>query len=201
MRIKIWILGLILSLSAMVSAQQPHPILTSFEAYKQTNGVLLRWVISGGNQCQGTKVYRSVDAIEFEQINHIPGICGGNQADETYTYFDTIPFANSNNHYRLEMGFQGFTEVVTVFFEDFGSKNFLIYSDHASDRFTILFSNDLNAKTTLEIFDRVGNTVYRDVGTGNNHTFQSLGWRPGVYFFRISGVSEADLVGKIYIGR
>lgn len=151
----------ILLLPLFGMAQSPHPILTSFEAFKQPNGVLLKWVIAGGNQCQGTKVYRSLDEIEFEQINHIPGICGGNSADETYTYFDTIPYGNQYNHYRLEMGFQGFTDIVTVFFEDFWSSEYSVFSDYSLGIYHILYSNDPNSETTFEVFDRSDNTVYR----------------------------------------
>ncbi len=187
-------------MSACAMAQQPHPILTSFIASEQPNGILLKWVIAGGNQCQGTKMFRSLDQMVFEQIGHIPGICGGTQADETYTYFDTVPYGNHYNHYRLEMVFQGFTDIVTVFFEDFGSSDHALLSDHALGTYRILYTNDLNSTNVLEVFDRFGHSVYRASGNDSDFDLRTDGWPPGVYVFRISGSAGTDIRGKIYIG-
>ena len=181
-------------------AQSPHPILNSLEAYKQPNGVLVRWVIAGGGQCQGTTIYRSLDEINFEQIGHIDGICGSTDAEETYSFFDSIPRPNTYNHYRLEMGFQGFTTIVTVFFEDFGNSNYSLFTDHPTETFKILYSNDPKNRAVLNVYDRMGNSVYTDSSTNSDIQFQTSGWRSGVYIFRITGVSEADIHGKFYIG-
>lgn len=192
-------LFLLLCAPAIGFGQSPHPILNSLEAYKQPNGVLVRWVIAGGGQCQGTKIFRSLDDLNFEQIGHIDGICGSTDAEETYTFFDTVPHPNTYNHYKLEMGFQGFSTSVTVFFEDFGNNDYSLFSDHATGSFRILYSNDLKNEAVLEVYDRFGNAVYGDVSTSSDIQFQTTGWRSGLYIFRISGVSKADIVGKFYI--
>lgn len=175
-----------------------HPILESFNAYRQTNGVLLRWVIKGGRQCNGTTVFRSGDDYVFEQINHIPGICGNFTEAETYSYFDSVPISNAYNHYKLELGFQGFTDTITVFFEDFGVANHLVLSEHELGRYRILFSNDNNSEALLRLFDRNGNELLTESTTGNDFTIQPTAWNSGVYLFRISGVSRSDIHGKIY---
>lgn len=181
-------------------AQQPHPILKSFEAYKQPNGILLRWIINGGNQCQGTRVFRSADALDFELINHIPGICGNFTEDETYNYFDTIPFQNTYNHYRLEMGFQGFTDIVTVFYEDFDGKTYAVLSFPQLNQYQILFSNDLGGVSTLQVFDRMGAFVMVDSNDQSDYVLDTTGWEPGVYLFRITGSDVGAIFGKIFIG-
>ena len=180
-------------------AQSPHPILNSFTAYKQPNGILLRWVIKGGNQCNGTKVLRSADGIAFEEINHIAGIWGSTTENETYSYFDSIPIPNAYNHYKLELGFQGFTEPITVFFEDFGKANHVVL-DNGNGSYRILFSNDLNDKAVLQVVDRAGKPIYEEVATDSDFEFTVDGWRAGVYIFRITGVSKVDISGKIYFG-
>lgn len=175
-----------------------HAILKSFNAYQQTNGVLLRWVIKGGNQCNGTRVLRAADDLVFEQINLIPGICGDFTEDETYSFFDSIPVSNAYNHYKLELGFQGFTDTITVFFEDFGSKNHLVLTDHSSRQYRIIFSNDYSNEARLRVFDRNGKELLSQTTLGSDFTIQPLGWKSGIYLFRISGVSETDIHGKFY---
>jgi len=196
--------GLLVLLVALIplsaAAQQPHPILKSFEAYKQPNGILLRWVIFGGNQCQGTKVYRSEDGMNFDQINHIPGICGNFTEDETYNSFDTIPHKNTYNHYRLEMGFQGFTDIVTILFEDFEGENYALLSEPQLSRYQILFENDLGNTTKLEVFDRMGNSIIRLSNNRSDHILYTDGWKRGLYIFRITGVDAGTIFGKIFIG-
>lgn len=184
----------------MVLGQGPHPILQSFTAYKQSNGVLLRWVIKGGNQCNGTRVFRATDDLDFEQINHIPGICGSFTENETYSYFDSVPHSNQYNHYKLELGFQGFSEKVTVFFEDFGRSPYLILSDPAAQTVRILFSNDQKQNVSLELYDRAGKSVYSANGNDSDFEFNTAALRLGIYVFRILGATESDISGKLYIG-
>lgn len=179
-------------------AQKPHPILRSFSAIKQPNGIALKWVILGGQQCDGTRVFRAEDSIDFEQIEHIEGICGSQAVDVTYTYFDNNPASNVYNRYKLEMGLQGFTDTVTVFFEDFGSDDFLLLSDYASQSYRILFTNDNNNQALLSVYDLSGKQLYQDQTNNNDIAFSLLGYPAGMYIFRISGVGQVDLHGKIY---
>lgn len=185
-------------LSLQGFAQSPHAILKSLSAYKQPKGILVRWVIKGGQQCNGTRIYRAGNALQFEEVNHIPGICGNFTDDETYSYFDSLPQPNQYNHYKLELGFQGFTDTVTAFFEDFGKADHFVFSDQQNNTHRILFSNDLNSKAVLRVFDRMGNEVYTETTTSSDFFIRPSGWRAGVYLFRIAGVSEVDIHGKIY---
>ena len=190
----------LLCIPALGFAQSPHPILNSLEAYKQPNGILVRWVIAGGGQCQGTKIFRSLDQTNFEQIGHIEGICGSTDGDETYSYFDSVPHPNTYNHYRLEMGFQGFTSIVTVFFENFGRNSYVLQTDYTAQTFKVLYSNDPKNEAILEVYDRMGNAIYSGSSTTSDIQFDTAGWLSGVYIFRITGVSKTDIQGKFYIG-
>ena len=202
MKANLHVLGLLLFLVPFGAlAQSPHPILKSLTAYKQPNGILLRWVIAGGNQCNGTKVFRATNEVSFEQIEHIEGICGSTSADEVYTYFDPTPFPNQYNHYKLELGYQGFSESVTAFFEKFNNANHSVLFDFEKATFRILFSNDLNLESNLTVFNSLGQNVYSASGTDSDLYINTSGWNAGVYVFRISGVSEADIHGKLYFGR
>lgn len=188
---------LFLVLPLLGMAQDPHPILRSFTAIRQPNGIFLKWVIKGGKQCDGTKVFRSDESLVFEEINHVEGICGDFTEDETYTYFDSEPIPNRYNHYKLEMGFQGLTDTIQVFFEDFGSDGFLLLTE-TNGSYRILFSNDNNREATIQVLDLSGKLMFEDAGIGNDFTLQPNGWRAGIYVFRISGVAETDITGKLY---
>jgi hypothetical protein len=179
-------------------AQNQHPILRSFTAFKQPTGVLLRWVIKGGQQCQGVKVYRSEQDLLFKQISHVEGICGSATEDETYTHFDNSPTSNTYNFYRLEMGFQGFTDTITVFFEDFGAKEHLVQTNYRDGSYRILYNNDNNKEAILRVFDLSGKELIQETSTNSDVTFDATGLRAGIYVFRISGVSETDIHGKVY---
>lgn len=185
-------------LSSSVVAQKPHSILRSFSAVKQPNGVNLKWVIIGGRQCDGTRVFRADETLQFDLVEHIEGICGSQADDVTYSYFDNSPKSNSYNYYRLEMGLQGFTDTVNVFFEDFGTDRYLLLSQPQVRSYRILFSNDLNREASLNVFDLSGKVIYQDQTIGNDFQLNSLNWDAGVYVFRISGVAEVDVAGKLY---
>lgn len=194
------LVSVIMFLSAQGFAQDPHAILSSLNAYKQPNGVLVRWTIKGGSQCNGTKVFRSASENPFELVNFIPGICGSTTASESYQFFDSSPVSNATNSYKLEMGDQGFTDTITVFFEDFGRANHVLLSDYQSQSYRILFSNDLNSKAVLQVFDRMGSAIHSETTTNNYFIIKSSGWTAGVYLFRVSGVSDKDIQGKLYFG-
>lgn len=180
-------------------AQEPHAILASLNAYKQTNGILLRWVIKGGSQCNGTKVFRRSGEEDFELINHIPGICGSSTENETYQFFDSIPLPNEYNHYKLELGFQGFSDTITVFYENFGNTDHQVFADHEANTYRILFSNDLNRDARLQLFDAMGREVYTETATDSDFSIQPTALKAGVYIYRITGVSEKDIEGKFYL--
>lgn len=190
------ILLLLLPLVAM--GQKPHPILRSFSAVKQPNGIALRWVILGGEQCDGTRVFRAENQGAFEQIEHIEGICGSQSVDVAYNYFDNNPAPNTYNRYKLEMGLQGFTDTVIVFFEDFGADNLLVQSNYASGSYRVLFSNDNNRDAILQVYNPAGNLLLEQQTTNNDIQFSLAGLPAGLYIFTISGVSQEDLRGKVY---
>lgn len=196
---KLFIFLLVL-MPRLVLGQEAHPILQSFNAYKQSNGVFLRWVIKGGNQCNGTKVFRASDDLVFEEVNHIPGICGSFNQNETYSFFDSLPHPNRYNHYKLELGFQGFSQAVTVFFEDFGEEQFLVLGAARSQTVRILFSNDQNQPMTFEVFDLGGKLIYSEMGNDSDFEFDPSAFRPGIHVFRILGTTGSDISGKLYFG-
>lgn len=184
-----------------VLAQRPHPILKDLAAIRQQDGVMVKWVIAGGYQCNGIRVFRAVDGGPFEQIKHIPGICGSTDSDETYIHVDREPVRNSRNSYRLEMGAQGYTETITVLYTDFGKSGHARLTDPLDGSVRLLFSNDTEQAVELEVLNMTGSPIHTDRGTSGEFTFSTNGWPHGMYVYRISGGSTGAVTGRMVVGR
>ncbi|PKP02754.1 MAG: hypothetical protein CVU14_02995 [Bacteroidetes bacterium HGW-Bacteroidetes-9] len=55
-------------------------VLNNFTVIKNNGKIYLRWVITSGSTCDGTKIYRSDGQINFTQIGDISGICGSSSS-------------------------------------------------------------------------------------------------------------------------
>jgi hypothetical protein len=183
-----------------LAQQQPHPILSEFIAIRQHVGLLLRWTITGGNQCNGTRVFRSADGVEFEQIEHIAGICGSELNDVTYSYLDTFPLPNAYNHYRLEMGGQGFTETITHFYTYFGNGNHARLTDPVDGSVRLLFSNATEREVMLEVIDMDGRPIHSAVTHESHFDLRTAGWKGGIYIYRVMGGDVGPVVGRMMVG-
>jgi hypothetical protein len=181
-------------------AQAPHPILSEFVLIRQHRGILLKWTIKGGNQCEGTKVFRAVDQQPFELIEHISGICGGADFDETYTHHDTLPAKNAENHYRLEMGDLGFTETVSLFYDDFGQNDHARLTDLQTGTVTLLVNNAQSKPLTVMLVDMNGRVAGRQQSTSNAITLHTSHLSAGIYIYVVSGEGLSPLSGRIVAG-
>jgi hypothetical protein len=177
------------------ASAQPHSILKSFIAFQQEDVVVLRWVIAGGNQCAGTTMFRSEHNDVFSRIGHIEGICGNTDADETYTFVDSTALPNVNNYYKLEMGLQGFTTVVQLFFEQFGDNDVLVSPNHTDGPLRILFSNPNQETADLTILDRGGRPILTRNGSGSEFNLDLVGLSSGMYYFHLT------INGKVKTGK
>lgn len=100
---------------------QETTILDNFTAIKNDGKIYLRWVITSGRTCDGTRIYRSGEQIHFTQIGDISGICGSSTSPVPYDFIDENPLKNQRNYYRLESGNNGFSEIVSL--ESIGFEN------------------------------------------------------------------------------
>ncbi len=194
------VLMLLLCVPETGMAQGPHPILKEFVLIRQQQGVLLKWTIKGGQRCEGTKVYRAQGDRPFALIEHIQGICGGTDFDETYTHLDTFPAPNEQNHYRLEMGDLGFSDTVTLFYADFGQSDHARLTDPHTGTVTLLVGNTRNMPLTLQLTDLNGQVVGRQQTASNALVLQTAHLPRGVYVYRISGEGVTPVTGRLAVG-
>lgn len=180
--------------------QDAHPILSEFILIRQHKGILLKWTIKGGNQCEGTKVFRANNDYPFELIKHISGICGGADFDETYTHQDTLPAKNTDNHYRLEMGDLGFTETVTLFYDDFGQSNHARLTNQGNGTVTLLVNNAQSSPLTIYLMDISGKVVSHQQSESNAIVLSTLHLPRGIYFYRVDGIGVTPVTGRFVAG-
>ena len=131
-----------------VSFAQQHPILGSFTTDVYEEDVILSWVILSGSTCNGIRIYRSANNSEFEQISEIYGICGNINFPEKYTFKDENPIKNAHNNYKLELGIEGFSQVVSAEVIDIETGN-QVRPNPADERTRIYFDNNNSSEHTL----------------------------------------------------
>jgi len=192
---------LLTALPMLAMAQRPHPILKEFSGFRQDGGVMLKWVIAGGEQCNGVNIYRASEKGGFIRVGNIAGICGSTDSDETYTFLDTTAIRNRDNSYRLELGWQGYTEVITVFFSDLSLGLHTRLTDPSDGSVRFIFDNPRQLSVTIELFDVTGVAVLREMTRDGELLLRPDGLRAGIYIYRISSDGAEPVVGRMTIGR
>jgi hypothetical protein len=179
------------------SASAQHTILDDFSVFQFEDEVYLSWVIGRGNTCNGITIERSTDGQFFEEIGHIPGICGSPDFAQPYSHSDKHPAKNQVNYYRLELGLQGYSEVRSVEFVYVGNEGFQIRPNPAVDQFRILFNNRLGHQHQLEIFSVSGALVEQHQSDSNQFELNVSNMNGGLYLLRLTNTQNQ----RVHSGR
>ena len=168
------------------SFSQNNPILDSFKAINNNGKVYLNWVISSGSTCSGIQIYRSTDSQQFEIIWDIPGVCGSSSSPQAYDFTDINPVKNRINYYRLELGGNGSSEIVSVEIIDINDGGFQIRPNPVSEKARIYFANDKNRLHYLW-FHSVNGTCISSMSSKEDYfDFDSSDFSNGLYLFTIT---------------
>lgn len=189
----------ILSLLGSIHAQDGHTILRNFSARQEGNTVLLTWVIKGGNTCQGTRIHRFENDSAFVQIGEYDGICGSASSDEKYEFADIAPLPNQTNYYRLELGHQGYTNVIQADFYTYSDKGYIVLGNPLITSSTIVFDNPKGEEHELSMYDANGKLVLQQPTEKTKVKIYNEGFKNGLYTFVISTNKEAMITGKILV--
>lgn len=180
-------------------AQDSHPILREFFGRQEGNTIVLTWVIKGGNTCQGTRIHRfNADSI-FEQIGEYDGICGDASSDERYEFTDSSPLLNQTNHYRLELGHQGYTNTIGADFYTYNGNGYVILGNPMVKSSEIVFENPKGDELMISLYDLNGRMVLNQPAEKTKAIIYNEGYKNGVYTFVISREGEAFIKGKILV--
>lgn len=162
--------------------------------------VQMSWVIESGNTCDGIRVFRSQDGINFEQIGSIPGICGSPYASIAYEFTDNSPLLNQLNYYKLELGNLGFSRVVRMFVIDLTQKAYQIIPHPAVETTKIYIDNPLQKEYELVLRDAGGKIIKTAATNASYFELYVNDLTNGMYIFSISNVEEQKIInGKLVV--
>ncbi len=181
-----FLLLLLLSQTATITVAQTHPILGKFTVSENEGEVYLSWSIIAGSTCNGIQIYRSSDSINFSQIGEIPGVCGSVDFVQPYDFTDNNPAKNSVNYYRLELGNQGFSQIVSVEIIDIASNGYQIRPHPANAETKIYFDNDTKQEQRLSLYNLNGIEVFTATTKGDFVQLNTFFLQSGLYLFTIS---------------
>lgn len=192
-------LSLLFVIYGLISLGQPHPLLVSFKGVKTENGVQLNWTFKGGSQCEGTKIFRSTDRMQFAEIGDIPGVCGAPDSEISYVFLDENPIVNASNYYRLELGNQGYTEIVSVEFKSFNSDGYLLSPNPVQSSAVVCFENPTFDQFRFLLFNVSGIQVVDVEGNTDRISISADHLQSGLYFFSVSFSDKRKIIGKLLI--
>ena len=138
---------------------QEHPFLSAYLLTEVPSGVLVNWTINGGSTCNGQDVERSSDSVNFVAVHRIQGICGSSESAFPYTWIDPAPPEFSKLYYRIKLGYDGYSSVKSLFFEQLKESDHRFFPNPARDEATLVMNIPLNSTFDLRIRDSSGMLV------------------------------------------
>lgn len=178
-------LFLALAVLPFSTTAQDHPYLERFQALEVEGMVFLSWTLRAGNTCNGVQIQRSVGSEPFVQIGEIPGVCGSINDDVDYTFFDSLPEPQVLNNYRLELGNEGVSQIISIQLSGIPSNGYQIRPHPVVDRSELVFKNAKRQKHLLKLFDMNGKTVFETSNQDEKFILQRHELFAGVYFFTL----------------
>lgn len=197
---KFTLLVLLFTASVFAQAQNP-PMLEAFEITRFQNQVIVTWEIESGNLCSGVQVEHSSDSINFTSIYDYPGVCGSSTANERYTFSHTNPISNAKNYYRINLGTNGISEVLSIMFVKVDEEGYALFPMPIESSSKIYFSNDNNETVDFFVFNSSGAEVIKQKGLKTNEiNLGKLTLPLGIYHFNIL-IGKRKIEGKFIIAR
>jgi hypothetical protein len=169
----------LLTLSSMVAQ---HPILDAFIGRQSGDDVFLQWTISRGSLCDGIRIERSIGEDPFEEVGNIVGVCGSLTEAVDYDFLDTRPASGKRNRYRLELGNNGFSDPIEVFYFDFEGESFAQIIPLGSGDLRLIRNGAPVLSDRLRIYDMRGQQMYEEaLGAEQEHVLDLASWPEGQY--------------------
>ncbi len=164
---------------------QLDSLLVDFSAIVSNEEIQLDWILKGGYQCNGTIIQRSTDAINFENIGDIVGLCGSADKDEFYSFTDVKPVKNTQNYYRLQLGSYGHSRIINKSFFLFEEKSLLIFPNPAVTYTTIVIENPGRKMWQFNLYTSMGILIYTTEQREQSLQIERNGLAAGTYYFSV----------------
>lgn len=183
----------VLLVSLSVEGQQ---FLSHFSIAEGGGKVVLNWTIDAGNTCLGIDIIRSTDGQNFTSIGTIGGVCGDLTKAVSYSFVDQAPVVNQTNYYKLLLGLDQESDVLSVEIVDLGSTGYQIRPHPVHQDGLLYFQNDSGENHVLSIYQLNGHLL-SEQETSADHFILDLGiWPAGLYPFRITDAQTGKVKAK-----
>jgi hypothetical protein len=181
---KILVLLFLVPLSYGLQAQY-HPILAYFNVQVEDNGIELNWSVIGGNTCNGIRIYHSNDDSVYRLVGEIPGICGSSEADISYRFKHENIQQQGLQYYKLELGFQGFSDPISVSYYFLNASGIGLYPNPGVDHF-VVYVPFVDEQTSVEVFTAKGELLLeQDLEPQRANSIDMHRYPSGVYIIRV----------------
>ncbi len=178
---------------------QENTILDSFNAADNNGTVFLKWVISSGSTCDGINIFRSSDTIGFIQIGRIEGICGSPDTPQPFSFTDENPLKNQINYYRLELGYSGYSEIISIELISLNNRDHQVRPNPVVNGAKIYFENDESKPHILLVFDLNGRIIDEQSNSQAYFSINTSSLPGGLYLFSISGTESNQIIKGKFI--
>lgn len=174
-------------------------ILASFQVQPIQEEVVLNWTIKKGQTCFGTTILRSTDSIHFESIGKIEGICGDEATAASYTFIDTDPIKGAKSYYRLELGNDNPSHILTAILRDFGTQKVLIYPMPANEVMNVILLDGERQPNTAIMVDLYGKIHLVATFQSNSVSFPMANLPIGQYTLIITSSVLVEPLAKKFL--
>ncbi len=179
-----------------ITATSTVPVtLTSFEALKNNNDVMLNWITASEINNDYFEVQRSIEGVNFETIGKVKGNATTSSLS-SYAFNDKNVMADFSNvstfFYRLkQVDFDGTTDyskTIRVSNNTLTANNIEVYPNPNNGSFNILVPANEQSTVQLTVVDRTGRVVEQKILTlqqGNNLLDLNLSLSKGIYMILV----------------
>ena len=128
------------------------------------SNVQIKWTMKAGVSCQSPEVQRSIDSLNFISIYRYPGVCGGGDEEESYSYIDHKAIQNAKSYYRLKIDEGEFSRIAAIEGSfDFSKNAVRLHPQPVTDLLNIAYLEDIGRPIELRIYNANGNEFRVDI--------------------------------------
>jgi hypothetical protein len=189
-----YFLAFLLLITAKSLISQQVATLDKFSVYESNGKVYLNWVISAGSTCNGTKILRSTDTLNFTEIGSITGVCGNITTPQPYSFTDENPVKNAFNFYKLLLGENGKSGIISIEVINIGPAVYQVRPQPVTNISRLYFSNPQQQQFELRVYNLSGKLVLSQYTTNKFFELSSNLSGNGLFVFIIRSQDNKSLI-------
>jgi hypothetical protein len=178
--------------------------IASFNAFMQSNNVILNWTTASESNNSYFEIQRSNNGNQFSSIGTVSGI-GTTSLTTDYNFTDLAPFTTTN-YYRLKQvdidGRYKYSSILTIKSDSKLKKNISISPNPVSDKINIRISSDAATNGGIRIINAAGQVIYQQnerVIKGENLFIINRLQNLPKGFYTVQAIIDGDILSAKFI--